>query len=128
MDWLSFKGYMAELTVDRDALHVYAAFAIQAAAALLMRRTLACLWPWWAVLVIESGNEALDLLLEKEPYIREWQVRGSIHDIVNTMLLPTLLMLLARYVPSLFVKPRPPNASITSDVPGQRKNVQRKSL
>lgn len=116
MDWLAFKAYVSDLTVSKDALHLYLAFIIQVAAALIVRRPLSSLVPWFAVLALELVNETLDLLLEKEPYIHPWQIKGSIHDVVNTMLLPTALMLLARYAPSIFRAS--PGKGKEEDVPG----------
>jgi hypothetical protein len=102
MDWLLFKSYVSDLSVSRDALHIYAALAIQVLAALLARVSLRTLFPWLAVLAAELVNEGLDLLLEKEPFIRRWQIEGSVHDLINTMVLPTILMILVRYLPRLF--------------------------
>ena len=107
MDWLQIKTYVAELTVSKDALHIYAALFIQVATALAVRVPLSSIIPWSAVLALELVNEGLDLLFEKEPYIHRWQIEGSIHDLINTMILPTILMLLVRYVPSLFLRSTP---------------------
>ena len=106
MEWLWFKQQVSELTVAKDALHVYGAFLVQVVAALLTRRTLASPIPWLAVLAAIIVNEALDLTFEKEPYIHQWQIDGVVHDLINTMILPTLLLLLARLAPGLFA-PRP---------------------
>ena len=102
MDWLWFKQQVSDLTVAKDALHVYGAFVVQVLAALVTRRTLASPIPWLAVFAAIVLNEALDLIFEKEPYIHRWQIEGSIHDLINTMALPTLLLLLARFAPGLF--------------------------
>jgi hypothetical protein len=107
MDWISIKGYVNLLAVSKDALHIYVAIFIQVVVALIARRSLGSLLPWTAVLLLELLNEALDLLFEKEPYIHRWQIDGAIHDLINTLLLPTILMLLVRFVPSLFRAPRP---------------------
>ena len=106
MDWLWLKQQVSDLTVAKDALHVYGAFVVQVLAALVTRRTLASPIPWLAVLAAIVLNEALDLIFEKEPYIHRWQIEGAIHDLINTMVLPTLLLLLARFAPGLF-KRRP---------------------
>ena len=109
MDWLWLKQQISYLTVAKDALHIYGAFLVQVVAALLTRRTLASPIPWLAVLAAIIVNEALDLTFEKEPYIQQWQIDGVVHDLINTMILPTLLLLLARFVPQLFT--RPPQAA-----------------
>jgi len=107
MDWISFKYLVGHLSVSKDALHIYVALIIQITTALMVRRSLSSFLPWTAVLFIELINEAFDLLFEKEPYIHRWQIEGSIHDLVNTMAIPTLLMLLVRYMPRLFASPAP---------------------
>jgi hypothetical protein len=102
-DWIAFKNELAHLTVDRDALHIYAALVVQLVAAILLRKPLGSWLPWLAVLAVELANEAGDILLdETEPHIQQWQIDGAIHDFLNTMLLPTILMLLVRHRPSLF--------------------------
>ena len=102
VDWLWLKAQITNATVERDALHIYAALIVQLAACFLLKRPLGSWLPWLIVLLAELANEGLDLLLEKEPFIHEWQIVGSIHDLVNTMILPTILLLLARHAPSLF--------------------------
>jgi hypothetical protein len=106
MDWLSIKRQIAEVTVEKDALHIYGAFLVQVLAALVTRRSIASVIPWFAALAAAGLNEGLDLLFEKEPYIQRWQIDGVIHDLVNTMVLPTLLLLLARFAPGVFARPR----------------------
>jgi hypothetical protein len=105
MEWITFKQVASEFPLSKDALHIYAALAIQVAACIAFRRSFGSIWPWVAVLILELVNEALDLLLEPELYIHEWQIDGSIHDIINTMALPTMLLLMVRYAPRLFHSP-----------------------
>jgi cell shape-determining protein MreD len=106
IDWISIKNELARLTVEKDALHIYAALVVQLAAAFLLRKPLGSWLPWLAVLAAAVANEAGDFLLdETESSIQQWQIDGSIHDLVNTMLLPTLLLLLVRYRPALFQPP-----------------------
>ena len=103
--WIAIKSeIVALLSLERDALHVYAGVAVQIVAALLLRRPIAHLAPWFVVLAVELLNEAVtgyaDGLLE------DWEIGGATHDLVNVMALPTALMLLARYAPGLFSRPR----------------------
>jgi hypothetical protein len=102
MDWLTFKNIVEQLPISKDALHIYVALGIQVAAALTFRRSLGSIVPWSAVLIAELLNEALDLHFEKEAYIHKWQILGSVHDLVNTLILPTALMVGVRFVPNLF--------------------------
>jgi hypothetical protein len=102
MDWEGLKGAAAELFVAKDALHIYAAFAVQVAAALVLRRPLSSWLPWLATLGAALLNEALDIVLSVEREVGAWQIDGARHDMLNTMALPTVLMLLCRYLPRLF--------------------------
>lgn len=102
-DWVTFKNELARLTVAKDALHIYAAFLIQVCAAMLLRKSLGSVIPWLAVLLVELLNEVGDVLLNPtEEHLQEWQIVGSLHDLVNTMLLPTMLLLIVRYAPGLW--------------------------
>ncbi len=102
-DWIAFKNLLAAITVEKDALHIYASLLIQLAAAFLLRKPLSSLLPWIAVLVAALLNEAGDLILdETEKQIQQWQISGALHDLANTMVLPTILLLLVRYAPNLF--------------------------
>ena len=53
---------------------------------------------------------AVDLWLPNE-VLGEWQVLAALQDLWNTMALPTLLMLIARFAPALLTR-RPPRARI----------------
>jgi hypothetical protein len=114
MDWMGLKGLASDLGLAKDALHVYAAVAIQIAAALLFRRSLANWLPWFAVLLVEVLNEGGDMWFGEEAHIQQWQIDGAKHDLLNTMVLPTVLLVLARYVPSLFTA-RPPRLPDPAD-------------
>ena len=103
MDWSSVEKELWRLLLEKDALHIYAAVLIQFAVAKLSRRSLGHLLPWFAVLGIELVNEWIDLLRGLEPELRPWQVVSAVHDIVNTMIMPTVLLLLCRRDPTLFV-------------------------
>ena len=111
MSWIDFKNYLTQVTdLSQDALHIYGAVLIQLAAALLLRRSLASLLPWIVVLVLLLVNEAIDLWLPHET-LGEWQMLAGLQDIWNTLALPTLLMLVARFAPSLLTR-RPPRARL----------------
>ena len=102
MDWMSFKGFVGALWVDKDALHIYAALIVQFSVAALARRSIADWLPWLAVLLAELLNEGFDIWFGEEPHIARWQVIGAWHDLLNTMALPTILLVLARNAPWLF--------------------------
>ncbi|MBC7989521.1 MAG: hypothetical protein H7Y19_08065 [Luteimonas sp.] len=102
MDWLSLKNEAARMLIEKDALHIYAALLIQVVAAKLSRRSLGHALPWLWVLALELINELLDLRRGMEPVVRPWQVVSGVHDIINTLLLPSVLLLLVRYAGELF--------------------------
>jgi hypothetical protein len=99
--------------LERDALHIYAAFIIQLGSAALLRRTLASPWPWLTVLAFAMANEWLDMSGDK--LIEEWEKEAAVHDLWNTMLLPTLLLLVVRFAPRLTAPPRRPPAEPPSE-------------
>lgn len=106
MDWYAAKEWLeASSGLDMDALHVHAGILCQLAAALLLRRSLRSPWPWIAVLLAVLANEAYDLVYETWPN-RDTQYAESVKDVWNTMLLPTLLVLVARFAPRLLVGKR----------------------
>lgn len=107
MDSEVIKAAIAEWTgLERDALHIYAAILIQLASAALLRRTLASPWPWLVVLVFALGNEWLDMSGDR--LIEDWEKAAAVHDLWNSMLLPTLLLLVVRFAPRLTTKVPPP--------------------
>lgn len=115
MDWMGMKDLAAELGVQKDALHIYAAVTIQIVVAGVLRKPLSSLIPWLAVLALEIVNEWLDVRYSGEPHLEQWQIDGARHDLVNTMILPTALLLLCRYVPALFVRVPAPAADAAAD-------------
>lgn len=102
MDWQHIKDVIALWTdLERDALHIYAALLVQVGSAWLLRRRLAHALPWIWVLAFAVGNEWLDMY--GDDLVEPWELDAGLHDLWNTMLLPTLLLLLARFAPGLFV-------------------------
>jgi len=99
-DWLQFKSQIvAAIGLDRDALHIYASVLIQFAVAAVARRSLGDWLPWLAVLAAACVNEVLDVRVELWPdaYM---QAGKAVHDIVNSMLLPTVLLAAVRWFPT----------------------------
>ena len=117
MNWLEIKDYAASLILEKDALHIYAAVAIQVGVARLTGRSLGHWLPWLCVLALEAANEILDIVLGQEVSLKAWQVDGALHDALNTMLMPSLLLLLCRRAPHL-VAWRRPVAAAPSAEPG----------
>lgn len=106
MDWQQIKETIAVWTdLERDALHIYAALIIQVGSALLLRRSLASAAPWACVLALAGVNELMDMF--GDGLVEGWELGAALHDLWNTMLLPTLLLLLARFAPRLMVAAAP---------------------
>ena len=114
MNWYQVKMVAIELTgVSRDALHILGGVGAQLVVAALLRRSVSSPIPWLAVLAAELANEAFDLSRESWPDRSMWP--GSVKDVLVTMLVPTVLLLLARYAPGLLSRrsaaPAPETAS-----------------
>jgi hypothetical protein len=108
LDWEQVKNAIAIWTeLERDALHIYAAVLLQIGSAALLRRSLASPLPWLAVLAAALGNEALDM--RRDGLFEEWERTAALHDLWNSMVVPTILLLLARFAPGLVARrPAPP--------------------
>jgi hypothetical protein len=103
MDWMGLKDVVEQWAgVHRDALHVYAAVLIQLAVAALSRRSLAMVLPWLIVLLLQVANELVDYWVEGGALVA-WRLEEAARDSLNTMALPTLLLIVARFLPSLLV-------------------------
>lgn len=110
MDWEQVKAAISLWTeLERDALHIYAAILVQVVAAAALRRSLASLWPWLIVLAAALLNEALDI--SRDGIFEDWERSAALHDLWNSMLVPTLLALLVRFAPRLFGRERQPPPS-----------------
>lgn len=105
MQWLEIKIWLESTTgLDRDVLHIYGAVLIQFGLALFFRRSLASPWPWIAVFIAALVNEYLDYqrVGESPESIAYFRAEG-IKDMWNTMLIPTFLMLVARFWPGWMI-------------------------
>jgi hypothetical protein len=112
MDWHHIKDWIEHAVgLNMDALHVYAGVSIQLGAAIVLRKSLKSPWPWLVVFGVEFANEVYDYTYEVWPD-RDIQFAEGLRDMWNTMVLPTLFLLLARYAPRLIV-----GRSETADAP-----------
>lgn len=110
MNWIDVKEWLeASIGLHEDALHIHAGLVCLLAAALLVRRPLASPVPWLILLVLALANEAYDLHYDPWPDRadilpnRDTQLAESVKDLWNTMLVPTVLMLLCRLAPRILV-------------------------
>ena len=103
------KLYLVEnLHLARDALHIYVALIIFVGACLMFGWKARDWLPWLLVLFVAAIGEALDIHERLEGFARPatWE---NLKDIVNTMILPTVLLLAARYS-TIFVRGSSPAA------------------
>jgi hypothetical protein len=114
MDWYLMKMEVVRATgLNMDALHVHVGVLAQILMALVLRVRLSSPWPWLLLLAATLANEWWDLAYEIWP-TRDEQYAESVKDVWNTMLLPTVLLALARWAPGLFgSRPR-----VTEDASG----------
>ncbi len=93
--WSDLKLFVVELAgVSKDTLHVHIGLIIFFGSAFLLKRFPASVLPWLIVLGLELVNEAMDLLGQRHLVMAEWA--GSLRDLFNTMLWPTILTWAAR--------------------------------
>lgn len=101
-DWYQVKLFIARASgFSMDALHVIAGVVALLVFALLFRTSVARPLPWLTVLALELINEASDFRVERWPQ-PGMQFGESAKDVILTMLLPTVILLVARYRPRLF--------------------------
>lgn len=84
------------LDLSRDALHVYIGLTVFLGVALVFRLRLADWRPWFAVLLAALAGEAWDWI-DDARFGHGHIYYGHVHDFVNTLFWPTMLLLLARY-------------------------------
>jgi hypothetical protein len=93
----SLKIWIEQFTgLEKDALHVHLALLIYVVAVAVFRNSRRSRFPWLVVLVIELGNEFMDVR-RHEPALGPYHWHESFKDLWNTMLWPTALLVLGRY-------------------------------
>ncbi len=112
MDWLEVKVQIVEWSgLDRDSLHIYASVAVQLLSALILRRPIASMWPWICAWIVVLWNEYIDLSQFENWDVVPEHIWDAVQlDLWNSMLLPTILFLIARFIPGWMVflpKPKP---------------------
>ncbi len=101
LDWYQLKLFAEHSTgVSMDALHVIAGVVLQVLVAALFKSSLARPLPLLAVLALEIVNEANDFRVEIWPD-PGMQFGEAAKDIILTMLIPTLIFVIARGKPKL---------------------------
>jgi hypothetical protein len=102
LSWHGAKVFIEHsVSISHDSLHVIVGVLLLLAIAFVSRRPISSVRPWLWVLALILWNETVDLWIEQWPE-PGMQYGESAKDIGLTMLLPTLLMLAARFRPGLF--------------------------
>jgi hypothetical protein len=81
--------------LSKDALHIYVGLAVFFAAAAVLRKPLRSIIPWLAVVAIAIMGEVLDMR-DDIACLGYWRWGASLHDILNTLFWPSVLLLLAK--------------------------------
>jgi len=103
--------------ISMDALHIIVGFSLFLLVARLLRSSVAKPTPWIAILFLELANEAYDLKVELWPSLAD-QLGEGLKDIMLTMILPTLVAMLARWAPGLFAPNREELERADNDMSG----------
>lgn len=82
------------LGLSPDALHIHAGVLLLLLFSWAMRRPLHDWRPWLALFLVECANEVIDMNQMAGSVESNWP--ASRHDIVNTMVIPTMLLLYYR--------------------------------
>jgi len=98
---------MSLIGISKDALHVYVGLGVMLTAALVLKKPLRSPLPWLLALAAALAGELWDGFDDLRALGRlRWD--ASLHDILNTIFWPTILLLLAR------------SGLISADAPGPR--------
>jgi hypothetical protein len=87
---------VAAAGLSKDALHIYVGLAVFLVAAAVLRKPLRSSVPWFVVVVIAVAGEVLDMR-DDVASLGYWRWDASLHDIINTLFWPTVLLLLAKF-------------------------------
>lgn len=94
--WIGYKSRLVEYVgLTNDAMHVHGSILILFGSAMILRRRPDSIWCWLIVLAAELFNEFADL---KGLAPGEASMKASIHDLYNTMLWPTVIVILGRFL------------------------------
>lgn len=97
----SAKWMLVEhLNLSKDSLHIYVGMSLFLGSALVLGWSLKSWRPWMLVLVAALIGEAWDLR-DSLAYGTRIHLLANLKDILNTILWPTVLMLLARHTKAL---------------------------
>lgn len=91
------KNLVSEvLNLSKDALHIYVGLGVFLIMAALLNKSPRSLVPWIGALIAAIIGEMVDGYDDLVLYGR-WRWPASLHDVINTLFWPTVLVLLARF-------------------------------
>ena len=82
--------------LSKDALHIYDSLAVLLTTAAVLRKRLRSIVPWLVVLAVAISGELIDMH-DDIMSLGYWRWGASLHDVLNTLFWPTVLLLLARF-------------------------------
>jgi hypothetical protein len=83
-------------SLSRDALHIYFGLAVLLLSMALLRKPLNSFIPWVVVFGMSILGELVDMR-DDFVFYGYWRWDAGLHDVLNTLFWPTVLVLLARY-------------------------------
>lgn len=94
--WIGYKIRLVEFVgLTNDAMHVHGSILILFVSAIILRRRPDHFWCWLIVFAAELFNEYADL---KGVAPGEATIDAAVHDLYNTMLWPTIILILGRFL------------------------------
>ena len=94
--WIGYKTRLVDFVgLTNDAMHVHGSILILFASAIFLRRRPDSSWCWLIVFAAELFNEYADL---KGVAPGEATIDAAIHDLYNTMLWPSVILVLGRFL------------------------------
>jgi hypothetical protein len=86
---------VAATGLSKDALHIYVGLAVFLAAAVVLRKPLRSIVPWLVIFAMAIAGEVLDMR-DDIASLGYWRWGASLHDVLNTLFWPTVLLLIAK--------------------------------
>jgi len=115
--WIGYKIRLVEFVgLTNDAMHVHGSILILFGSALILRRRPDSIWCWLVVFAAELFNEYADL---KGLAPGEATIDAAVHDLYNTMLWPTVILILGRLLFPPRTKELRDEAEISGDLADQ---------
>jgi len=82
--------------LSKDALHIYVGLAVMFTAAVVLHKPLRSIVPWLVVLAVAVAGEMIDMH-DDITSLGYWRWGASLHDVLNTLFWPSVLLFLARF-------------------------------